>query len=383
MKLKSVRDIEVNNKKVLMRVDYNVSLGKGLQIVDDTRIIHTLPTIKYLLERGCKVVLMAHLGRPKGEYDEKLSLRPVSKHLEELLGEKVGFVKIGESLGEERVTLLENLRFDPGEKSNSLEFAKKLARYGELYVNDAFGSSHRAHASVVGVTKILPGVAGLSMAKEVQVITEAVEKPKRPLVVIVGGAKVADKIQMLFKLVEKADTIIIGGGMANTFLLAEGYTMGKSFCEKDECGVAKELLDRARESKAKILLPIDVVVGNLETGKHNGAVKVDKIPAEMQALDIGPETQLEYGKAIEKAGTVIWNGPMGVFEEPQFAMGTDYIYHCLTKNSTAMVVVGGGDTLAAISKKEYLERINHISTGGGAMLELIEKGTLPGIEAIR
>ncbi len=397
MRLRTVREGEFGGKRVVMRVDYNVSLGRGLQIVDDTRIKHTLPTIELLLEKRAKqVVLMSHLGRPGGKRVEELSLRPVAKHLEELLGRRVEFVedvntvaqwhsgKVTRVMQEQsdtaKVILLENLRFWPGEKANDLEFARQLAEWGEVYVNDAFGVSHRKHASVVGVPKLLPSYAGLSLNYEVKTILKAIHKPKRPLCVIIGGAKVSDKIGLLFKLVELADEILIGGGMANTFLATQGYEMRESLIEKGAIVVARKLLEKARRKQTKIYLPSDVVVGNLKTGKHDGSVLVDQIPVGMQALDIGPKTQVEFGKAIAKAGTIVWNGPMGVFEDPAFKSGTDFIYYSLTENTKAFVVVGGGDTLAAISKKEHLERIDHISTGGGAMLELIEKGTLPGIE---
>jgi len=406
MKLRTVREGEFAGKRVVMRVDYNVSLGRGLKIVDDTRIKHTLPTIKFLLERGAKqIVLMSHLGRPGGKKIERLSLRPVGRHLEELLGRKVEFVNdivatspkapargpwrddqpqsasAGPLAGRPgTILLLENLRFWPGEKANDPEFAKRLAEWGEVYVNDAFGVSHRKHASVVGVPRLLPSFAGLSLNREVETILKAVNQPKRPLCVIIGGAKVSDKIGLLFKLIELADEILIGGGMANTFLVAEGYEMQESVVEMEAVKTARELLRKAEDRGVMIHLPSDVVVGNLKTGKHNGSVLVNQIPKGMQALDIGPKTQVEFGKVIAKAGTIVWNGPMGVFEEDSFRSGTDFIYYSLTGNTEAFVVVGGGDTLAAISKKEHLERIDHVSTGGGAMLELIEKGTLPGIE---
>ncbi len=391
MQLKTVRDIEVKGKRIIMRVDYNVSLGQDLKIADDTRIRHTIPTIKYLLSQNCTVFLCAHLGQPTGGTDPKYSLAPVAKHLEKLLGRKVNFVEdyLGNAGNEVlrlskqgSVTLLENTRFFPGEKKNDPEFSKDLAKFGEVFVNDAFGTAHREDASIVGVPKILPAVAGFSFKKEVETILAAVENPKKPLVVILGGAKVSDKIAMLYRLIERADAILIGGGMANTFLCAKGYPMGRSYCELGSVKVAKELLEVASKGRTKVYLPSDVIVGDLKTGAHNGPVTMDMIPVEMQALDIGPETQVKYGRVIAGAGTIVWNGPMGVFEVPQFAVGTDYIFHALTQNEGAFVVVGGGDTLAAIQKQEHLERIDHISTGGGAMLELIEKGTLPGIEAL-
>jgi len=385
MQLKTIREMEIKNKRVVMRVDYNVSLGKGLKVVDDTRITHTIPTIKYLLERGNKIILIAHLGRPEGKPDPRFSLRPVAKHLGELLGEKVGFGETPEECLaiKERVGMLENLRFWPGEEENNAGFARELAKMGSVYVDDAFGAAHRVHASIVEIAKLLPAVAGLSLNYEVQTILKAVETPKKPLVVVVGGAKVKDKIGMLFKLIKRADQILIGGGMANTFLCAKGYAMGKSFCELKAVEVAKQLIETAEKNRTTIMLPSDVIVGDLQNGKNGGVKLVKNIQKNEQALDIGPQTQVVFGKVLAKAKTVIWNGPMGVFEEPQFAIGTDFIFHALTENPTAQVVVGGGDTLAAIKKQEHLERIDHISTGGGAMLELIEKGTLPGLEVLK
>lgn len=383
MPLKTIRDIDVSGKRVLLRVDYNVSL-QGKVIADDTRIRHTLPTINYLLEHGATLTLMAHLGRPKS-VDPAFSLAPVAVHLGELLGQPVAFYRDVKSCLQDthsKLKMLENLRFFPGEKANDPEFARELASLGEVYVDDAFGAAHRAHASIVGVAALLPSVAGLSFAKEVTTILDSINSPQRPLVVIVGGAKVSDKIQLLDKLIETADTLLIGGGMANTFLCGLGYAVGQSYCELEVVATAKKLLAKSVRLKKTILLPTDVVVGNLKTGIHNGVVTLDHIPPDMMALDIGPQTQVEYGAVIASAGTVIWNGPMGVFEEPQFAIGTDFIFHSLAENSSAFVIVGGGDTLKAIKKQSHLDRIDHISTGGGAMLELIEKGTLPGIEAL-
>lgn len=391
MNLKTIRDVDVQGKRVLVRVDYNVSIGAGLQVVDDTRIKHTIPTIEYLLEHDCCVFLVSHFGRPKGKFDKKYSLAPIAKHLERLMGKKVVFVAdyIGEK-GEKivagctkgQVYLLENTRFHPGEEKNDREFARELAKFGDIFVNDAFGTAHRTHASTVGVAEFLPSIAGLSLRYETETILNAIENPKRPLVVIVGGVKVSDKMGMLRKLIAKADYILIGGGMANTFLCAKGYEMGNSYCELDKVNMAKELLVITENSSTAVLLPEDLIVGSRESGQHNGPFDLDKIPQDQQALDIGPKTQARYGKVISEAGTIVWNGPMGVFEKPQFAVGTDFIFHMLTQNEPAMVIVGGGDTLAAISKQEHLDRIDHISTGGGAMLELIENGTLPGIDIL-
>lgn len=384
MRLKTIKDIEIHHKRILMRVDYNVSI-QDKSIADDTRIRHTLPTIKYLLENGATVTLMAHLGRPKSP-DPKYSLRPVALYLQKILGTPVSFchsISQCRTDTHSKLKLLENLRFFPGEITNDPQFSAELASLGEIYVDDAFGAAHDAHASIVGVARLLPSVAGLSFAKEVKTILSAVNHPDRPLVVIIGGAKVSDKIKLLAKLIKIADTIIIGGGMANTFLSAGGYSIGQSYRELSALPTAKKLLALAKRHHKTLLLPKDVIIGNLATGQDCGAISIQEIPPDMQALDIGPHSQAEFGRAIASAGTVIWNGPMGVFEEPQFAVGTDFIFHSLTENTKAFVVVGGGDTLKAIKKQQHLKRINHISTGGGAILALIEKGTLPGIEVLQ
>ncbi len=384
MQLKTIKDINIRHKRILMRADYNVSI-QGKTIADDTRIRHTLPTIKYLLENGATVTLMAHLGRPKSP-DPKYSLEPVALYLQQALGTPVSFYRSVSQCRTDthsKLKLLENLRFFPGETTNDPIFSQELASLGDIYVDDAFGAAHRTHASIVGVARLLPAVAGLSFVKEVTTILDAVNHPARPLVVIVGGAKISDKIQMLNKLIETADTIIIGGGMANTFLSASGYSMGQSYYEVSATAVAKRLLAQAKQRHKTILLPQDVIIGNLSTDQHNGPVPVTQIPSDMQALDIGPRSQVEFGRAIASAGTVIWNGPMGVFEKPEFATGTEFIFHALTKNTKAFVVVGGGDTLKAIKKQQHIERIDHVSTGGGAMLELIENGTLPGIDVLQ
>jgi phosphoglycerate kinase len=351
-----------------------------------------LPTIRYLLKNNCKIYLVSHLGRPKGLRDKKLSLKPVAEHLQKILGQKVNFYEkdlttgygIREldkfKLGE--VILLENIRFYKQEKDNESQFSKTLAQIADIFVNDAFGVSHRAHASTVGITEFLPAVAGLLLEKEVDIIGRAIDKPKRPMVAVIGGAKAEDKITLVGKLLEKADYCLIGGGTANTFLNAWGYKVGKSKVYHEMVELAKKLFWKASRRNTAMLLPTDVVLGNLETGKVDGVVSVDHISSKWQALDIGPKTQAEFGNIIAKSQTIIWNGPMGVFEKKEFRNGTDFIYYSIAQNPDSLSIVGGGDTITALAKKEYLKIIDHVSTGGGAMLEFIEKGSLPGIQVL-
>jgi phosphoglycerate kinase len=392
MDKKTVREIDLAGKRVLLRVDYNVSLLDGFRIGDDTRIRQTLPTIEYLLDKNCTLFLVSHLGRPKGKRVKKFSLRPVARHLEKMLGRKVNFItdyingpelkNSLQRLKQGSVNLLENIRFYPEEEANDLKFAEKLASLAEVYVNDAFGVDHRVHASSVGVTKYLPAVAGFLLEKEVDIIGGAIKKPKRPMVAIIGGAKAETKITLVGRLLEKADVLMVGGGVANTFLKAWGYEVGKSLVDREMVELARKLFRKASRNETRMLLPTDVVLGDLEKNFHDGVVASDKIPREMQALDIGPKTQAEFGAAIAKAATIIWNGPMGVYENPKFSMGTDFIYYAIAENRESLSKVGGGDTLAALKEEDYLKPIDHVSTGGGAMLEFIEKGTLPGIEAL-
>lgn len=392
MNKKTVRDIDLAGKRVLLRVDYNVSLLDGFRIGDDTRIRQTLPTIEYLVDKGCILFLVSHLGRPKGKRVKKFSLRPVARHLEKMLGRKVNFItdyingpelkRKLKRLKQGSINLLENIRFYPEEGANDLKFAEKLASLAEVYVNDAFGVDHRVHASSVGVAQYLPAVAGFLLEKEVDIIGGAIKNPKRPMVAIIGGAKVETKITLVGRLLAKADVLMVGGGVANTFLKAWGYKVGKSLVEREMVELARKLFWEASRNKTRMLLPTDVVLGDLEKNFHDGVVASDKIPREMQALDIGPKTQAEFGAAIAKAATIIWNGPMGVYENPKFSMGTDFIYYAIAENRESLSIVGGGDTLAALKEEDYLKTIDHVSTGGGAMLEFIEKGTLPGIEAL-
>lgn len=392
MNKKTVKDINLKNKKVLLRVDYNISLLSGLRIGDDTRIRQTLPTIEFLLRQGCTLYLVSHLGRPEGRIKKEFSLRPVAEHLATLLKRRVLF--FGENLLSDEgykklqgirkgaVVLLENIRFYPGEEANDPGFSRRLASLADVFVNDAFGVDHRAHASTVGVTAHLPSVAGFLLQKEVDMISRAMEKPKRPLVAVIGGAKAETKITLIDRLLEKADTLIIGGGVANTFLKAWGYEVGKSLVDYEMVELAKKLYWKAARSRTRMLLPTDVVLGILSKNKSGGIVRSGQIPANMQALDIGPQTQAEFGAEIARAKTIIWNGPMGVYENSKFATGTDFIYHAIAENKNSLSVIGGGDTLAALKEEDFLKTIDHVSTGGGAMLEFIEQGSLPGIDAL-
>ncbi len=392
MKKKTIKDIRLDNKKVLVRVDYNVSLGEDFKIADDFRIRQTLTTLDYLSKKGCTIFLLSHLGRPEGLKNKDFSLKPVAQHLQKILGRKVFFFdkditdanarKELSSFNKGEIVLLENIRFYKQEEENDQQFAQNLAGLADIFVNDAFGVSHRVHASTVGVTQFLPSVAGLLLEKEVKVISQALNKPKRPLVAIIGGAKAEDKITLVGKLLEKADYCLVGGGTANTFLSAWGYKVGQSKVYHEMVELAKKLFWKASRRNTAMLLPTDVVLGNLKEKTTNGVVDVEKIPASWQALDIGPKTQAEFGNAIAKANTIIWNGPMGVFEKQEFKNGTEFIYWAIAQNSQSLSIIGGGDTISALKKKEYLKVIDHVSTGGGAMLEFIEQGTLPGIQAL-
>ncbi len=392
MAKKTVKDIDVSGKKVLVRVDFNVPLDKEGQITDDTRIRAALPTINYLLEQNARVILMSHLGRPKGEPDDKLRMDPVAARLQELLGRPV--VKVDDCTGQEPrdaveamgngdVVLLENLRFHAGEKKNDQNFARQLAELGDIYVNDAFGTAHRAHASTQGVTNYLPGLAGFLLEKEISMLGKVLDNPERPYVAIVGGAKVSDKIGVLDNLIGKVDTLIIGGGMANTFLKARGYNMGKSLLEEDKVDTAKELIGKAENKGIELLLPVDLVVApGTEPGSESKVVPADGVPGDWMALDIGPETIKLFEKAVKKSATVVWNGPMGVFEMEPFAKGTVAIAGALAE-SGATTVVGGGDSASAVKKAGVTGAITHVSTGGGASLEFLEGKTLPGVASLQ
>ena len=389
MDKKTIRDVNVKNKRVLVRVDFNVPLENGkVAPSGDTRIVASLPTIKYLIDQGAKVILCSHLGRPKGK-DQKLSLRPVATRLQELLGKPVTFVSdcIGqpaeravEGMNAGDVTLLENVRFYPEEEKNDPAFAKKLAAFGDLYVNDAFGSAHRAHASTEGVTKYLPGYAGFLMEKELNYLGQALANPAKPFVAILGGAKVSDKIKVIENLLPKVDSLLIGGGMANTFLAARGLNMGQSLVETDKLDVAKALMEKGG---AKIVLPVDAVVADkFAANAQSKVIAVEQVPSDWRVLDVGPQTIDAFERILAGAKTVVWNGPLGVFEFPAFAKGTVEIAKRLAA-SGATTIIGGGDSAAAVEQAGVADKMTHISTGGGASLEFLEGRTLPGVAALQ
>ncbi len=386
MDKKTVRDIDLQGKRVLMRVDFNVPLDDG-KITDDTRIQAALPTIQYIIEQNGALILMSHLGRPQG-VDPKLSLRPVAERLGGLLGQKVGMAPavvgdeieaLAKALKPGEVLLLENTRFESGETKNNSELAEKLARLGDVYVNDAFGTAHRAHASTVGVAEKLPAVAGFLIEKEIKFLGKAVADPESPYVVILGGAKVSDKIGVVENLLNKADTILIGGGMANTFLQAKGLEVGESLVEPEALETAKTLMAQAGE---KLVLPVDAVIADDFTNDANQqVVTVDHVPPGWRILDIGPETAALFKNELAEANTVVWNGPMGVFEMPSFAKGTYAIAEALA-GLDAVTIIGGGDSASAINQAGVADKVSHVSTGGGASLEFLEGKTLPGIAAL-
>ncbi len=384
---KTVRDLDFKGKRVLVRVDFNVPIKDGT-VGDDTRIQAALPTLNYLLGHGASLVLCSHLGRPKGEPKPEFSMRPVAKRLSSLLGREVAFADdcIGEvaekAAGELQpggVLLLENTRFHAGETKNDPEMAKQLAALADLYVNDAFGSAHRAHASTEGVAKYLPAVAGFLMEKEIQYLGQAIADPKRPFVAILGGAKISDKIGVIRNLLLKADQILIGGGMANTFFKAKGIDVSDSLIEEEALETARQLVD---EGSAKLHLPVDVVVANrFDANAESKTIPVGPIPQGWRILDVGPKTIVAYSNIIKKAGTVVWNGPMGVFEFPRFAEGTFGVAKAVA-GSGATTIIGGGDSVAAINQSGLADQVTHISTGGGASLEMLEGLALPGVVAL-
>lgn len=387
---KSVEDIDVSGKKVLVRCDFNVKMENGV-ITNDKRIVASLPTIKYLLEHGAKVILCSHLGRPKGEFKSEFSLAPVAERLSQYLGLEVKMAKdvvgdsakeLAASLKEGEVMLIENVRFMPEETKNDPEFSKALASLAEIYVNDAFGSAHRAHSSTTGVADYLPAVCGFLIRKELDYIGGALENPKRPLVAILGGAKVSDKIGVITNLLTKVDTLIVGGGMAYTFFAANGHNIGTSICEEDKIDMAKEMMNSAKEKGVNFLIPIDNVVADkyAEDADHK-VVDSDDIPDGWMGLDIGPKTSKIFADAVKDAGTVIWNGPMGVSEWANFANGTISVAKAIAE-SDAISIVGGGDSAAAVEKLGFADKMSHISTGGGASLEFLEGKDLPGVVAL-
>ena len=394
MHKKTIRDIDVKGKKVFVRADFNVPMDEHQNITNDTRIRATVPTIRHLLDGGAAVILACHVGRPTEAREPKFSTKPIVARLSELLGHEVKWApdcvgpeaeKAAAALKPGEVLLLENLRYHKEEKKNDPVFAKQLAALADIAVDDAFGVAHRAHASNVGITSYLETVAGFLMEKEINYIGKTLEAPKRPFVAIIGGAKVSDKIGVIENMIDKVDTIIIGGGMAHTFDASKGYPIGDSLCERDKIGLAKELLEKAEKKGVKVVLPVDVVIADkFAADADTKTVDVDKIPDGWQALDSGAKTSEEYVKALQGAKTVIWNGPMGVFEFDAFAKGTEAVAHAVaeaTRNG-AVSIVGGGDSIAALKKTGLSDRISHISTGGGATLELLEGKVLPGIAAL-
>ena len=388
---KTVKDIDVAGKKVLLRCDFNVPQDKATgAITDDKRIVAALPTIQYLLEQNAAVIACSHRGKPKGEWKESLSLAPVAKRLSELLGKDVIFAKdiIGEdakakaaALQPGQIMLLENLRFDKREEKNDPEFAKELSSMAEVYVSDAFGTVHRAHASTAGVAAYLPAVSGFLIGKELDIMGKALDDPKRPFVAVLGGAKVSDKINVINNLLEKADTIIIGGGMAYTFKKAQGYTIGQSLLEADKLDYAKDMMAKAEAKGVKFLLPVDNLCAAEFSADAKPVLAEGNIPDDLMGMDIGPKTIAAFSDAVKGAGTVVWNGPMGVFEFPAFAEGTKAMAKALAE-SGAITIVGGGDSAAAVEQLGFADKMTHISTGGGASLEFLEGKELPGVACL-
>ena len=387
---KTVEDIEVRGKKCIVRCDFNVPVKDGV-ITDDKRIREAMKTVKYLKENGAKVILCSHMGRPKGEFNMKYSLAPVAERISEILGCEVAMATdvIGEdakakaaALNDGDVMLLENLRFHKEEEKNAPEFAKALADFAEIYVNDAFGTAHRAHASTAGIADYLPAVCGYLIQKEIDVMGKALNDPARPFVAILGGAKVSDKIGVIENLIDKVDSLVIGGGMAYTFFKAKGWTVGDSICEDDKVELAKELMAKAEAKGVKMLLPVDTVVGKeFKEDTEHMTVDSSAIPESWQGLDIGPKSVELFSDAIKNAETVVWNGPMGVFEFEAFAVGTKAVAKAVAE-SGAISIIGGGDSAAAVELLGYADKMTHISTGGGASLEFLEGLELPGIAAL-
>lgn len=387
----TIRDFELKGKKVLLRVDFNVPLNSNLQITNDKRIRETLPTLRYLMEHGARTIIVSHLGRPEGKFKAEFSLKPVAQRLRELLNVPVILTddvagsdtfKYVRGMKDGDIIMMENVRFDPGEEANDVEFAKKLASLADIYCNDAFGTMHRAHASTTKVAEFLPSCAGLLVEKELTVLGSALECPKRPFVVIVGGAKVKDKIALISRLIEVADVVMIGGAMAYTFLRAQGFNVGKSIIEKDKLTLARLLLDKAKKQNVKIVLPIDhVVTGEFSFSAEFVVTSTKKFPKAGMGMDIGPKTINLFKHYISKAKTIFWNGPLGVSEFQRFAKGTNEVAKAIA-DAKAYSIVGGGDSAKSVEQLNLQKKMNHVSTGGGAALKLIEGVSLPGLQAI-
>lgn len=391
MSKKTVRDIDLKDKKVLVRCDFNVPMDENKKITDNTRIVAAIPTIKYLLENNCAIILCSHLGRPKGEFKPEYSLAPVAEELSKLLGKEVIMAKdvIGEdakqkaaNLKQGQIMLLENVRFHKEETDNSPEFAKELASMAQIYVNDAFGTAHRAHSSTAGVAAYLPAVSGFLIEKELKFLGNAINNPQRPFVAILGGAKVSDKIGVIDSLLDKVDTLMIGGGMAYTFFKAQGYEVGNSICELDKLDLAKQAMEKAKEKGVKLMLPVDTKIGKeFKPDTESKTVAWTEIPEGWEGFDIGEKTIKMFVDELQTAKTVVWNGPLGLFEFDQFAIGTNEIAKALSKID-ATTIIGGGDSAAAVEKVGLADKMTHISTGGGASLEFLEGKKLPGIECL-
>ncbi|TYR76131.1 phosphoglycerate kinase [Rossellomorea vietnamensis] len=391
MNKQTIKDLDLKGKRVFCRVDFNVPMSEG-KVTDETRIKAALPTIQYLSEQGAKVILASHLGRPKGQVVEELRLTPVAKRLSELLGKDVAktdeaygdTVKAEiEKMSEGDVLLLENVRFYPGETKNDPELAKEFAALADVYVNDAFGAAHRAHASTAGVAEHLPAAAGYLLEKELEVLGKALTTPERPFTAIIGGAKVKDKIGVIDNLLDKVDNLIIGGGLAYTFVKAQGHEVGKSLLEEDKIDLAKQFMKKAEEKGVKFYMPVDVVVADdFSNDANTKVVPIEEIPSDWEALDIGPKTQEQYASVIKDSRLVIWNGPMGVFEIEKFANGTKAVGQALADAADTYSVIGGGDSAAAVEKFGLADKMSHISTGGGASLEFMEGKELPGVSAL-
>ena len=386
----SIENIDVKGKKVLVRCDFNVPLKDGV-ISDDKRIVASLPTIKYLSEHGAKIILCSHLGRPKGEALPEFSLAPVAKRLSELLGKDIPLSKdvagedtraMAEKLNDGDIMIMENVRYEKGETKNDKVLSEKMASLADIFVNDAFGTAHRAHCSTAGVAEFLPAVCGYLIQKEIKIMGDALSNPERPFVAILGGAKVSDKIGVIKNLIEKVDTIIVGGGMAYTFKKAMGENIGNSLCEEDKLDLAKELLEKAKAKGVKLLLPVDDVIADKFENDAEHKISEGNIPDGWMGMDIGPKTQKLYADAIKSAKTVVWNGPMGVFEMPNFAVGTCEVAKAVAE-SGAISIIGGGDSASAVTKLGFAEKMTHISTGGGASLEFLEGLELPGIACLK